>query len=48
MPGVTKDVVDEFVADLGRVVARWAVMAECRSRPVWRGADAGEDRILSA
>ncbi|GIE82988.1 hypothetical protein Aph02nite_89380 [Actinoplanes philippinensis] len=48
MPGVTKEVVDEFVADLGRVVARWAVMAECRSRPVWRGLEAGEDRILSA
>jgi histidine decarboxylase len=50
MPGVSHEVVDEFVADLGRVVARWAVMAECRTRPQnsgWRAVGAGEDRVLS-
>ena len=49
MPGVTYDIVDDFVADLERVVRRFTTIVPIRTRPEvsWRTPVAGGDSLLS-
>lgn len=50
MPGVARDVIDDFVSDLGRVIGRPVLVPHrrnSRSDLAWRSTAAGEDQLLS-